>query len=201
MLIEHRSSIPALILVSVRIEHETLLSERKDLLKLQLSPLDASDARALICEMDLSDKPSEDVIALILHRAEGLPLYLEELTKSTMTLGLPLDPSTATIGFKEGYIPSSLQSWLLAYLDQLGPAREIAQIAATVGQEFSIDLLREISGLVRAEVDVALANLVRAGLIELKEGGETGRFFLSMPSCNRRHKAASCANGVHDSTH
>ena len=177
MLIENLASIPVLILASVRIEHEAVLSGRKGLLTLQLSPLDASDARTLICEMDPSDQPSEDVIAFILHRAEGLPLYLEELTRGAMALGLSLDPSTATVGSKGGDIPGSLQSWLLARLDRLGPAREIAQIAATIGREFDTDLLRDISGLAEAEVDAALDSLVRAGLVEPKEGRQ-GRTLL-----------------------
>ena len=171
MLIEHLSSVPALVLVSIRIEHETLLSGREGLPRLHLTPLNNSDARALICEMDQSELPSEDVMAFILHRAEGLPLYLEELTKGAMALGLSLNQSTATIGPRESEIPSSLQSWLLARLDRLGPAREIAQIAATIGREFSIDLLREISELDNEEVNAALASLMSAGLIVPKEDG------------------------------
>lgn len=65
----------------------------------------------------------------------------------------------------DGGIPSSLQSLLLARLDRLGPAKEIAQIAATIGREFDLELLREVSGLPEQAVRTELANLVRSGLI------------------------------------
>src|SRR3546814_2362489 len=69
----------------------------------------------------------------------------------------------------EDEIPSSLQSSLLARLDRLGTAREIAQIASTIGREFGFQLLQEVSGVPESEVRTALSDLVCAGLIVPKD--------------------------------
>ena len=169
-LIENLPSIQALILVSMRTERETPLSEREDLLQLKLNPLDPADARAFIRDMCLANPPSEEVVAFVLDRAEGVPLYIEELTRSALEIGLPLAQSSLTSRSTDGGIPSSLQSSLLARLDRLGPAREIAQIAATIGREFNLHILREASGLPESDVGAALTNLVHSGLIVPKEG-------------------------------
>jgi tetratricopeptide (TPR) repeat protein len=110
------------------------------------------------------------VIAFVLDRAEGVPLYIEELTRSALEVGLPLDPSAPKRRSKNGDIPSSLQSSLLARLDRLGPAKEVAQIAATIGREFDLELLRKACDLPEAAVRVGLTNLIRSGLIVPKEG-------------------------------
>jgi class 3 adenylate cyclase/tetratricopeptide (TPR) repeat protein len=175
-LIENLPSIPALILVSMRTERKSPLSEREDLLQLRLNPLDWADARALIRDMSPANAPSEEVVAFVLDRAEGVPLYLEELTRSALEVGLPLAPSSPTSRSTAGDIPSSLQSSLLARLDRLGPAKEIAQIAATIGREFTLQLLRDASGLPESDVGAALTNLVRSGLIVPKEGAKGSGF-------------------------
>lgn len=175
-LIDSLPSIPALILVSMRTERETPLREREDLLQLKLNPLDPADARALIRDMSPAEPPSEEVVTFVLDRAEGVPLYIEELTLSALEIGLPLARSGPTSRSPDGDIPSSLQSWLLARLDRLGPAREIAQIAATIGREFNLQLLQEASGLPVSDVGGALASLVRSGLIVPKEGAKGSDF-------------------------
>jgi class 3 adenylate cyclase/tetratricopeptide (TPR) repeat protein len=175
-LIENLPSIPALILVSIRTEAKSPLNEREDLPRLRLNPLDRADARALIRDMSPANPPSEEVVAFVLDRAEGVPLYIEELTRSALEIGLPLAPSSPTSRSTDGDIPSSLQSSLLARLDRLGPAREIAQIAATIGREFDLQLLRDASGLPESVVGAALTNLVRSGLIVPKEEAKGSSF-------------------------
>jgi predicted ATPase/class 3 adenylate cyclase len=170
-LVENLPSIPALILVSTRSELGIAQRASEDLLQLKLDPLKPEDAKALIRDISPAGPPSEEVIAFVLERAEGVPLYIEELARSALEIGLPVDPSLPKRRSKDGDIPSSLQSSLLARLDRLGPAKEIAQIAATIGREFNLDLLQEASGLPESAVQVGLTNLVRSGLIVPK--GET----------------------------
>src|SRR3546814_12602881 len=88
------------------------------------------DAAAIIRDIASVDAPSEEVVTFVLDRAEGVPLFLEELTRSALELGLPADPLSIQGQSGEDEIPSSLQSSLLARLDRLGTAREIAQIAS-----------------------------------------------------------------------
>lgn len=175
-LIENLSSIPALILVSKRTELEGAQSEREDSLQLRLNPLNPEDARALIRDMNPLDPPSDEVVAFVLDRAEGVPLYIEELTRSALETGQPLDPSLPKHRSADGGIPSSLQSLLLARLDRLGPAKEIAQIAATIGREFDVELLCEASGLPDHAVRAELTNLVHSGLIVPKAGTKGSDF-------------------------
>ena len=175
-LINHLASIPALILVSTRTETETELTQSEGVLQLKLDPLKAEDATALIRDLSPAESPSEELVAFVLNRAEGVPLYIEELTRSALEIGLPADTSLPHRRSTDGDIPSSLQSSLLARLDRLGPAKEIAQIAATIGREFDLELLREASGLSESTVEAALRNLVRSGLILPKEGAKGANF-------------------------
>jgi predicted ATPase/class 3 adenylate cyclase len=175
-LIENLPSIPALILVSTRSELGVPQGESEDVLQLKLNPLNPEDAKALIRDISPAGLPSEEVIAFVLERAEGVPLYIEELARSAIEIGLPMDPSLPKRRSKDGDIPSSLQSSLLARLDRLGPAKEIAQIAATIGREFNLDLLREASGLPDSALRAGLTNLVLSGLIVPKGGAKWSAF-------------------------
>ena len=154
------------------------LSEREDLPQLKLNPLDPEDARALIRDIIPANPPSEEVVAFVLDRAEGVPLYIEELTRSALEIGLPLAPSARTSRSKDGDIPSSFQSSLLARLDRLGPARGnrtdrrdhwpgVRPPASSRSKWFARSRL---SGS-------ALTNLVRSGLIVPKEGTKSTFLF------------------------
>ncbi|MFU0507071.1 ATP-binding protein [Pseudaminobacter sp. NGMCC 1.201702] len=176
-LIDNPRTIPALILVSTRTEPDISRSGRDDLLQVKLAPLDRADAEALIGDMSPARPPSSELIAFVVERAEGVPLYIEELTRSALEIGLPSDQSLSKRRSADEDIPVSLQSSLLARLDRLGPAKEIAQIAATIGREFDIGLLREVSGWPEPAVRSELSNLVRAGLIIPKDEAKWSDFF------------------------
>src|SRR3546814_15005363 len=85
-IVESLKSIPALILVSVRTEHDEDLSERQNLLQLRLKPLGMMDAAAIIRDIASVDAPSEEVVTFVLDRSEGVPLFLEELTRRALEL-------------------------------------------------------------------------------------------------------------------
>src|SRR5204862_5595283 len=78
----------------------------------------------------------------ILAKTEGVPLFIEELTKAIMESATP-DRSA---------VPATLQDSLMARLDRLGPAKEIAQTAAVIGQQFSYALLETVSSASAADV-------------------------------------------------
>ena len=104
----------------------------------------------------------------ILARTDGVPLFVEELTKTVLETGLlqerdghyvlnrPL-PSMA--------IPTTLHASLMARLDRLAPVREVAQIGAVVGREFSYELLNAVAGLPKQKLEEALGQLVRSELV------------------------------------
>ena len=110
----------------------------------------------------------EEVLEQILARTDGVPLFVEELTKTVLesgllreengsyVLGVPLTPLA---------IPSTLQDSLMARLDRLAPIKEIAQIGAAIGREFSFRLLEAVSPIRGVELENALSQLVASELI------------------------------------
>ena len=104
----------------------------------------------------------------ILARTDGVPLFIEELTKTVLESGLlqerdgqyvlerPLPPLA---------IPTTLHASLIARLDRLAPVREVAQIGAVAGREFHYELLSAVAGMPREKLEEALGQLARSELI------------------------------------
>ena len=134
---------------------------------LMLSRLSRRDTMKVIAMVAGKPLPPE-VADQIAERTDGVPLFIEELTKMVIESGLlrdagdhyaldrPLPPLS---------IPVSLQDSLMARLDRLAAVKDVAQIAAAIGRRFPQALLRKVSGLVRETVDEALAQLTDAELI------------------------------------
>ncbi|MBD3662596.1 ATP-binding protein [Sulfitobacter aestuariivivens] len=110
----------------------------------------------------------DEIMAIIAHRTDGVPLFVEELTKTILesdTLKedgdrLVLNGPLSTIA-----IPTTLHDSLMARLDRLQPIKEVAQTAACIGREFSHSLLAQISLLPEVELAAALEGLIEAELI------------------------------------
>ena len=101
-------------------------------------------------------------------RADGIPLFIEELTKT-------LIEDKALRG--QSVVPSSLQAALLSRLERLGSAREIGQIGAVIGREFSYDLIATVAALPEPELRSALTQLEQAGLLRSR-GELPGRTYV-----------------------
>jgi len=104
----------------------------------------------------------------ILARSEGVPLFVEELTRSMCESGMLQELSASweiVAGRWADLIPMAVHAPLTARVDRLGAARSTAQIAATIGREFSVELLREVSGRDDVTLDAELRQLTEAGLI------------------------------------
>jgi predicted ATPase len=110
----------------------------------------------------------EEIADQIIDRTDGVPLFVEELTKAVIESGVLTDMGdryTATGRLPALAIPATLQASLLARLDRLAPVREIAQIGAALGRQFSHELIAAVAPLPQPELDDALAQLVGAELI------------------------------------
>ena len=110
----------------------------------------------------------EEIAAQIVDRTDGVPLFVEELTKAVVESGMLTDIGdryTATGPMPALAIPASLQASLLARLDRLAPVREVAQIGAALGRQFSHELIGAVAPMPSRELDNALAQLVGAELI------------------------------------
>jgi class 3 adenylate cyclase/tetratricopeptide (TPR) repeat protein len=103
---------------------------------------------------------SDAMVERIMARAEGVPLYVEELTKSIVEMG-----RSAEAASRGELIPATLQGLLSARLDRLGAAKDTAQIGSVLGREFSYGLLRAVADSPEAEINFNLDRLVESELI------------------------------------
>jgi len=104
----------------------------------------------------------------IIDRTDGVPLFIEELTKTMVESGMLTDAGdhyTVTGPLPPLAIPTSLNASLLARLDRLAPTREVAQIGAALGRQFSHELISAVAAMPQQQLDDALAQLVGSELI------------------------------------
>jgi class 3 adenylate cyclase/predicted ATPase len=103
----------------------------------------------------------------IIERTDGIPLFVEEMTKAVVEAGGEPEAMqmAAAVPVPSMAVPASLQASLMARLDRLGPAKELAQIAAAIGREFSHALLAAVVRKPEAELGSSLDRLIRAGLL------------------------------------
>ena len=108
-----------------------------------------------------------DVMAEIVERTDGIPLFVEEMTKTVLEAESEdaARRSVAAVPSPALAVPASLHASLMARLDRLGPAKEVAQIGAAIGREFSHALLAAVVRQPEAELASALDRLIAAGLL------------------------------------
>jgi len=111
----------------------------------------------------LSPRVREDMI----ERTDGIPLFIEEMTKAMLEADSEEDAlrTAAAIPSPRLEIPATLHASLMARLDRLGAAKELAQIGSAIGREFSHLLLETVAGKSPAELETALGRLISAGLL------------------------------------
>ena len=135
---------------------------------ISLNRLGRADGQALVEDVTRGSALPSEVLEQILARADGVPLFIEELTKTVLEGGLLSqtgDRYVLTGPLRPLAIPLTLHASLIARLDRLASVKEVAQIAATIGREFSYRLVAAVSGLPDENLCDALAQLVEAELI------------------------------------
>jgi tetratricopeptide (TPR) repeat protein len=129
----------------------------------------SSTATEFMIERVAGKRLPAEVTGEIAKKTEGVPLFVEELTRMVLESGMLRehdDHYDLTSPLVSLAIPSTLYESLMARLDRLGTAKEVAQLAATIGKEFSYDLLQAISPLDEARLTGALNRLVDAELLD-----------------------------------
>jgi predicted ATPase len=102
----------------------------------------------------------------IVERTDGIPLFVEEMTKALLEAGhQKAERAVAAFPSPSVAVPASLHASLMARLDRLGPAKEVAQIGAVIGREFSHPLLDAVARKPESELQSALHELIEAGLL------------------------------------
>jgi class 3 adenylate cyclase/tetratricopeptide (TPR) repeat protein len=160
--IEH---LPVLLIATFRPEFQPPWVGQAHVTMLSLSRLGPREGTALVRQLAGNAGLPADVIEEIIERTDGVPLFLEEVTKVVLEAG----ESGAALGAIPGAraaVPATLQASLMARLDRLGPvAREVAQTGAAIGREFPYELVAAAALRVEAETRGALDQLVAAGLV------------------------------------
>ena len=133
-----------------------------------LTRLSRRDGAALVLRVTGGKTLPKEVMKHILAHTDGVPLFIEELTKMVIEGGLlrERDGEYVLDGPLPSFaIPTTLQASLMARLDRLSPVRDVAQISAVAGREFHYELVNAVAGLSKERLDEALDQLVRSELV------------------------------------
>ena len=150
LVIDRAQSIPVVVVITFRPEFQPPWSGYTHITSLTLNRFSSSLASTMVGKITGGIKLPAEVLEQIVEKTDGVPLFVEELTKTILESGLltkHLDHYVLSGPLPEVTIPATLQDSLMARLDRLGPVKEVAQIAAAIGREFTYDLLAEISPL------------------------------------------------------
>jgi len=143
----------------------------KESAKLQIvhvDTLEPIDTKSMILSLTKGKALPDEIIEHIVDKTDGIPLFIEELTKMLLESGLLRFVGNKYVldgELPEQSIPTTLQDSLTARLDSLGSAKEVAQLGAALGREFSYALLRSVMPKGQEELDAALQELVDAELL------------------------------------
>lgn len=157
-----------LLVVTFRPYFTTPWAGRANVAALPLNRLGRRQAKAMINRVTAGKALPEEVMEQIVAKTDGVPLFLEELTKTVLESGLLREENDAYIlntVLTPLAIPSTLQDSLMARLDRLAPVKGIAQIGAAIGREFSYRLLEAVSPIDGPALQDALRQLMSAELL------------------------------------
>ncbi|MGE4095847.1 MAG: adenylate/guanylate cyclase domain-containing protein [Candidatus Binatia bacterium] len=174
VLIEQIPTTNMLLVLTFRPEFIPPWKPRSHMSQLVLNRLGKTQVEAMIEKVAESNALSAEVIEQIRVKTDGVPLFVEEVTKSVVeSVGLV----AATPGVSQSLaIPATLQEALLARLDRLSEARQIAQLGATVGREFSYELLQAVTPMNETDLYTALEKLVDAEILYQRGIGEQAHY-------------------------
>jgi DNA-binding winged helix-turn-helix (wHTH) protein/class 3 adenylate cyclase len=165
--IDRVRTLPVLLITTFRPEFNAPWVGQSHVTSLTLNRLGEREAVAIIAHLVGKRELQADVIAEIVERTDGIPLFVEEVTKAVLEAegDSAARRTVAAVPSSALAVPTSLHASLMARLDRLGPAKEVAQIASAIGREFSHALLASVAHKPEAELGSALDRLVQAGLL------------------------------------
>ena len=171
---------PLYIVATTRPEFRPAWGMRSHHATISLAPLDRAQVREMVIELSARHALARDVVDDVAARTGGVPLFVEEVTRLLLERG---EQGAAQA------IPPTLQQSLMARLDRLGPAKEVAQIASVIGRGFSYKLLQAVAGIDDAPLEAALEKLSDADIV-LVEG--------VLPECDYRFKHALIQDAAYE---
>ena len=160
LLVEQGAPARLLLLYTARPEFHAPWPMRAHHTQINLNRLTARDVRTMVAQVAARIALSDETVATVVERTGGVPLFVEELTRAVLESG------DAKLSGHE--IPATLHDSLMARLDRLGPAKEVIQVGAVIGSEFSYELLQAVHPISEAELQAALRSLADAELLYVR---------------------------------
>ena len=169
LIFDRVSRLDVLLVVTFRPEFQHAWSGQPHVSMLALNRLGERDGVALVERLAGNAGLSHEIVEEIVERADGVPLFVEELTKAVLESADRDNRVAAVLGtspLPNLAIPATLHASLIARLDRLGPvAKEVAQIGAVIGREFSYELIQPVAQRPEPDLETALDRLTNAGLL------------------------------------
>src|SRR5450631_3357204 len=165
--VDRIKTLPTLLIVTSRPEFNAPWVGQSHVTSLTLNRLGEREAAAIIARLAGNKALPADVLAEIVERTDGIPLFVEEMTKAVLEAESEgaARRTVAAVPSSALAVPASLHASLMARLDRLGAAKEVAQIGSAIGREFSHALLALVARKSEAELGSALDRLVQTGLL------------------------------------
>jgi class 3 adenylate cyclase/pimeloyl-ACP methyl ester carboxylesterase len=178
--VDRIQALPVLLVVTARPEFESRWPAQAHVTLVSLNRLGARHAAGIVERVCGGQALPPALLRQILARADGVPLFVEELTKAVLEAG-PLRGAADGAAAGDGpppvpAVPATLYASLMARLDRLNPVKELAQAAACIGRAFSRELLAAVADLDAEAVRAGLDRLVAAGLIHPRGDGPGGSY-------------------------
>jgi class 3 adenylate cyclase len=167
LLIDRVKTIPLLAVLTHRPEFQSRWSQQGHVGALNLSKLTRTQSAAMVSALAGGKALPAALLEQILTRTDGVPLFVEELTKSILESGELKDAGDYyeyAGSARAVSIPATLRDSLMARLDRFMPLKQIAQIGAAIGREFSYELIAAVAPMPQAQLDDALVRLTESGL-------------------------------------
>jgi class 3 adenylate cyclase/tetratricopeptide (TPR) repeat protein len=166
--IERVRQLPVLVLITFRPEFQPPWTGHAHVTTLTMSRLGRRQGADLVARVTGAKPLPGEIVEQIVARTDGVPLFVEELTKTVLESGLLADKGDhyeLTGPLPPLAIPTTLHDSLMARLDRLAPVKDLAQIGAVIGRDFAHELLAAVSPLSEPELGTALDQLVHAELV------------------------------------
>jgi len=168
LLISWIRNLPILVVINHRSEFDPPWGAHAHMTSILLNRMARRECVVLVEKVTQGKTLPAEVVDEIVLKTDGIPLFVEELTKTILNSELLEDKGAyleLTGPLPKLGVPASLHDALMARLDQLAQVKEVAQLAATIGRSFDYELLLAVSLTKKKELDEALSRLIDAGLI------------------------------------
>ena len=166
LLVTTAPDVPLLGIFTARCELDLSWTDAPALRSVELFRFQRAEAETIVRGVALGKTLPSEVLQQIIARSDGVPLFLEELTRSILDSGALSERAVSweAVGPIAVEIPATMDASLTSRIDRLGASRATAQLAATIGREFSFQLLREVSERDEATLRQDLERLLQTGL-------------------------------------